>query len=142
MDLFTSASAHLVADVVGWVPAGTDFVGLTPVRALDTRTSVGGHLGRVSGGHAVTVKVAGVGGVPSSGVKAVLVNVTVTGPVSGGYVTVFPGGARPTASNLNYGAGATIANSVVAKVAADGTITVYTSASTHLVVDIGGYWTS
>ncbi|MEP7192142.1 MAG: CHAP domain-containing protein [Actinomycetota bacterium] len=142
VNLYTLASAHLVADVVGWVPAGADYTALSPARVLDTRTGLGAPTSAVAGGHAITLKVTGHGGVPASGVKAVLVNVTVTGPAGAGYVTIYPGSTRPTASNLNYARGDTIANSVIAKVAPDGTITLYTSATTHLVTDINGYWTS
>ncbi|MEP7192266.1 MAG: hypothetical protein ABI903_05320 [Actinomycetota bacterium] len=142
VNLYTLASAHLVADVVGWVPAGADYTALSPARVLDTRTGLGAPTSAVAGGHAITLKVTGHGGVPASGVKAVLVNVTVTGPAGAGYVTIYPGSTRPTASNLNYARGDTIANSVIAKVAPDGTITLYTSATTHLVTDINGWWTS
>jgi hypothetical protein len=85
--------------------------------------------------------VTGHGGVPATGVRAFLVNVTVTvtGPGSAGYVTIYPGSTRPTASNLSYARGETIANSVIAKVASDGTITLYTSATTHLITDINGW---
>jgi surface antigen len=142
VNLYTSASAHLVADVVGWIPAGADYFALSPARVLDTRTGLGAPKGTVAGGHAITLKVTGHGGIPATGVKAVLVNVTVTGPTGSGYVTIYPGSTRPTASNLNYARGDTIANSVVAKVAPDGTITLYTSATTHLITDINGWWTN
>ena len=56
-------------------------------------------------------------------------------------MTVHPGGeARPTASNLNYVAGQTIPNLVVAKVGAGGIVSIYTSASTHLIADVVGYF--
>ena len=42
-------------------------------------------------------------------------------------MTVHPGGeARPTSSNLNYVAGQTIPNLVVAKVGAGGIVSIYT----------------
>jgi hypothetical protein len=53
-------------------------------------------------------------------VGAVALNVTVThteNPTIGdGYVTVYPCGTRPDASNLNFVAGQTIPNSVIAPV--------------------------
>ena len=33
---------HLVADLLGWYPQGTDFTGLTPIRLLDTRKTIPG----------------------------------------------------------------------------------------------------
>ena len=49
----------------------------------------------------------GAAGVPLSGVGAVSLNVSVVDPVGSGYVTVFPCGEQPTASNLNYVTGQT-----------------------------------
>ncbi|WP_208293958.1 VWD domain-containing protein [Ilumatobacter fluminis] len=47
----------------------------------------------------------------------------------------------PNASSLNYVAGSVVANEVVAKVSADGTVCVRTHADTHLIADITGYVT-
>ena len=41
------------------------------------------------------VQVAGVGGVPANGVRAVLMNVTVAGPTGPSYLTIFPTGHSP-----------------------------------------------
>ena len=72
---------HVLVDVVGWVSggdvtadAGTQAVPVT--RILDTRTHTGGHQAPVGAGGAVSVQVLGVGGVPSTGVAAVVVHVT------------------------------------------------------------------
>ena len=56
-------------------------------------------------------------------------------------MTVYPcDQPRPEASNLNFGAGDEVANHVTAKVSATGTVCIYTSASTDLVIDVeGGY---
>ena len=40
---------------------------------------------------------------------------------------------------MNFGVGATIANSVVSDVAADGTVCLYVNQLTHVVVDVGGF---
>ncbi|MBK9476698.1 MAG: CHAP domain-containing protein [Tetrasphaera sp.] len=144
INLFTSSSSHLIVDIVGWIPSGADYTPTaTPTRLLDTRTGLGTTTaGKATGGRTVTVRVTGTAGIPTTGVKAVMVNLTTTGPTSSGWVTAYPGTSRPTASNLNYTTGQTIANSVIAKVHTDGTITLYTSATTHLITDITGYWTS
>jgi len=65
-------------------------------------------------------------------------NVTVTAPERAGFVTVFACGTRPLTSNLNYDSGATVAVAVVAPVDPDGSICIFSSATTHLVVDVGG----
>jgi hypothetical protein len=82
--------------------------------------------------------------VPSSGVTAVVLNVTATDTTASSYVTVWPDGAtRPTASNLNFTAGETIANLVTVPVGADGAVDFYNHVgSTDLVADLAGYYTA
>jgi len=67
----------------------------------------------------------------------------VTQPTDGGYVTVFPtGDAIPIASNLNFSAGQTIPNLVIAKLGLSGQITMRnaTAGNTHLIADVAGYF--
>ena len=55
-------------------------------------------------------------------------------------MTVFPcGTAVPTASNLNFAAGQTIANAVFARVGSSGQVCVYMSGSAGLLVDVNGF---
>lgn len=138
---------HLVADLVGWFvpPAGTAgrLAAALPARALDTRTTLGGHPGPLAAGEAYRLAVRGVGGVPGSGVSAVVINVTTTDATASGYVTVWPGdSSRPLASTLNSVPGGAVANVAVVPVDAMGTINLYNSAgSAHLVVDVLGWYT-
>ena len=138
--LYVYGSAHLLADVSGYVTSG--FAPLTPSRLLDTR-STGTQVGAVDGsGRALTVQIAGRGGVPSSGVAAVALNVTVVDGLAndfGGFVTVFPCGTRPDASNLNFISGQTVPNSVIAPLSATGTVCLYVYGTAHLLVDISGH---
>ena len=143
-----SGTTHLVADVLGYVqppeqPGGL-LVDLAPSRLLDTRNGTGRPAaGRVQAGQTISLAVTDVGGVPATGVSAVVLNVTATEPTTASYVTVFPTGApRPLASNLNMVAGDTVPNRVVVPVGADGTVSLYNNAgSVHLVADVGGYYT-
>lgn len=129
-------STQVVADVLGWFPAGSGFVPAGPSRLLDTRT--GGA--KVPAGGSVDVAVAGVAAVPSSGVSAAVLNVTVTEPDAGGYLTAFASGAgRPATSNLNYAAGATAANLVVSALGANGAVQLFLQQQSHVVVDLVGY---
>jgi hypothetical protein len=92
----------------------------------------------------VVLAVTNVGGVPASGVGAVVLNVTVTQPQMGGYLTVFPDSeTRPTASNLNFSANETVPNLVVAPVGADGKVDFYngSNGTVQLIADVSG-WTS
>lgn len=78
--------------------------------------------------------------VPVSGVGAVSLNVTVTEPVGAGFVTVYGCGVRPWASNVNSVAGQTVPNAVLTPVGGDGSFCVYTSMSTHVVLDLNGWF--
>ena len=65
----------------------------------------------------------GVPGLPVGNLAGVVLNVTVEGPESGGFVVVYPcaDGSAPT-SNLNFVPGQTVANLVVTKVDRNGDI--------------------
>ena len=146
--VFNSAgSSDVVVDVGGWYTdasvAGTAgvYTPLAPARILDTRDGTGGVVGPVAGGTTADVQVTGRGGVPASGVSAVIINATVTQPAGAGYLTVFPAGtARPLASDLNYAAGETRPNLVVVKLGAGGQLTVFPQVGVHLVFDVAGWF--
>jgi len=91
--------------------------------------------GKVGPGQTIAVQVAGQGGVPSSGVSAVVMNVTVTEPAAPSHLTIFPSDAAlPLASNLNFVAGQTVPNLVTVKVGGDGKVKVFNnSGETHVI---------
>ena len=116
-----------------------------PARLLDTRTS-GIKVGKTDGtGTAYELTVVGVSGVPSTGVDAVAMNVTVVDGEAtdvGGYVTVYPCGTRPNSSNLNFINGQTVPNAVIASVSAAGKVCFYVYGKAHLLADVSGYFTA
>ncbi len=125
------------------VKSNPPFVPLNPTRVLDTRS--GAKVGNAAGtGTPLTLSLFGQGGLPTSGIGAVALNVTVTNTenptIGGGYVTVYPCGTPPNASNLNFTAGQTIPNSVIAPVSATGTVCFYVYGTTHLIADVSGYF--
>lgn len=142
-----AGNVDVVADVVGWFdtgePTGDGFVGVTPARLLDTRDGTGSIGGRFASGDHRDLAVAGRGGVPADA-SAVAVNVTAVNPGSAGFVTVWPSGApMPLASSLNTSPGRTRPNLVVAKLGANGAISLYDYADfggTDVVVDVVGYF--
>ena len=143
--LYSNVPAHLVVDMNGWFAAGSAFNSVTPQRLVDTRPDYGQGLIAVSkqlyGGQAVlTMPIADVGGVPAAGASAVALNITVTTPVASGFVTAYPCGALPAVSSLNFLAGQTVANAVLAPLSADGRVCLYSNVPTHLVVDIDGWF--
>jgi hypothetical protein len=144
IDLFNNAgSTHVVADMAGWfgadgAPDGARFTPVAPARLLDTRTGPG----PVGPAGTVALQVTGRGGVPVSGVSAVVLNVTVTEPTAVSFLTAWPAGeVRPLASNLNYAAGQTVPNLVVVKVGAGGVVDLFNNVgSTHVVADVAGWY--
>ncbi len=135
-------------DVVFDLPdLGSGFVSLcAPARVLDTRptgqTVDGQHqaVGQIPANTTYQLQIAGRAGIPSDA-SSVVLNVTAVTPVAGGYVTVFPcGQALPNASNLNFAAGDVIPNSVFAKVGAAGKVCIFASTTTHLLVDVSGFF--
>ena len=158
VSLYVSATADVLVEVAGYFTAGSDYVKLSPARVADTRWTgqtvpgPAGLLGRDSSrvgpigvgrlNAQLDVLVFGRAGLPTGGqVGAVVLNVTVTNPDSGGYVSVFPTGSRPpNASSVNVLAGQTRPNLVIAKVGQGGVISLITSiGSTDLIVDVIGY---
>ena len=118
---------------------------IAPARMLDTRTGQGTTgPGRVPVATTLAVDPRPVAGVPGDGVTAIVMNLTVTEPAAPGFVTAWPcGSTRPTASNLNFAAGQTIANLVVVDVtgrSATGSVCLYSSAATNLIADVTGYF--
>lgn len=140
-------SADLVVDLEGYFAAPNGAAGqfqpLTLVRVLDTRTGNGVPTAMLGEAKTLNLQVTGRGGVPSSGVSAVVMNVTATSPTAAGYLTVFPTGApAPLASNLNFTAGETVPNRVIVGVGATGQVSIFNGlGSTDVIADVGGYFT-
>jgi len=61
-------------------------------------------------------------------------------PNEGGFVTVYPCGTRPDASNLNFVFGQTVPNAVIAPVSAQGKVCFYVFGKAHLIADVNGYF--
>ncbi|MDQ2737706.1 MAG: transglycosylase SLT domain-containing protein [Actinomycetota bacterium] len=130
--------------LAGLAAAGSpgSFRAVTPARVLDTRKQFGAT-GPVRPLQSMALSILGSGGVPTTGVSAVAINVTVTRPAGSGYLTVYPdGGARPIASNVNFVVGQTIANLVLVPVGSDGRIRLYNGSggAVDLIADIAGYY--
>ncbi len=74
---------------------------------------------------------------------AVVLNVTATGSMGNGYVQVFPTGQAAIGSsstlNLDF-AGQTIPNAAFAPIGDGGKVTVFTTFTTHIIIDVFGYF--
>lgn len=139
-------SVDLAADIQGYFlgdSTGSTYLPLAPSRVLDTRFGTGGHSTPVPAGGTIELKVTDAGGVPATGGTAVALNVTATN-VSGAesFLTVWPSGtSRPVASNLNFIQGQTVPNLVIARVGAEGKISIYNNVgNVDVVADTQGYF--
>jgi hypothetical protein len=160
--LSSSARTDVVVDVEGYTSptaSGGSGAGLynplaSPARICDTRAGNPSDLSsapdnqcnngssgkRLSVSGTLPVQVSGDNGIPAGATAAVL-NVTAANPAAQGFLTVYPtGSSRPTASNVNYSAGRASANRVVVPLSGGGGITVYSSQSSDVVVDVSGYY--
>jgi hypothetical protein len=122
-------------------PLVDEYRALVPSRILDTRTGVGAGQGRVGAEGVVELQVLGRGGVPLSGVGAVVLNLAVTDPSTSGYITAWPTGiARPLAASANFVGGETVSNTIAVPVGANGRISFFNSAGfTHVIADVQGW---
>ncbi|MEO8556841.1 MAG: hypothetical protein ABI474_09235 [Actinomycetota bacterium] len=139
---FNSAgTVDVIADLAGYyLPAvGRRFIARPADRIMDTRIGLGASKATVGPG-LVTL---GVQGLPA-GTTAVALNVTVTKATAASYLTVYPAGTtRPTASNLNFVKGQTIANVVIVPVGTGGRVTFYNNAGTvDILADLAGVYTT
>jgi len=118
-----------------------------PVRLLDTRkaSQVGTTLGPIATKGTVKVQITGKNSVPTTGVTAAILNVTVTSPTAGGNATVYPDGTNlPLSSNLNWAKGGTEPNLVVVPVGSDGAVDIWNGSpgTVQFIADLEGYFTS
>ena len=142
----SSGTTDVLVDVVGYYSdgriTGATYFPLSPSRVLDTRNGTGVSPSAIPAGGSTSVRVTGVGGVPSSGVSAVVLNIAGVLPTAGTFLTVWPAGeARPTVSDLNLRAGDTRANLVTVRVGAGGRIALFNAAgSVQVIADVVGWF--
>ena len=124
------------------------FVALPPCRVVDTRASSGftGFFGppSLTGGLSRTFPILSspcLSGAPPA--QAYSFNVTAVPPGLLGFITIYPTGAtRPNASTLNDLLGTVVANAAIVPAGNSGSVDVFASNNTDLVIDINGYYAS
>jgi len=78
-----------------------------------------------------------------SGALAIVGNATTVSPQAGGYLTLFPAGAvKPLVASSNYSAGQIVNGPFTVGLSASGRFNIFTAATTHLVVDVLGYYSA
>ncbi len=133
----SGATVHVIADLAGYhsLTAPDAFLAQGPYRVLDTR--IGSGVTPIAPGGSVTLS-----GNPD-GAHAMVLNLTVTHTRASGYLTAYPTGRpEPTASNLNWTAGRTVANLAVIQVGDGITFTNHSAGTIDLVIDEYGLYGS
>jgi hypothetical protein len=148
VSVFASNDTDVILDINGYfVPATTAgalaFYPVTPCRLVDTRngTLLSGPFGA---GQSRTLPIlASSCNVPSTA-QAYSLNFAVVSPgTSVGYLTAYPTGIMlPTTATLNDLTGTIAANAGIVPAGSGGSIDVYATDATQLVVDINGYFAS
>ena len=138
INVYTSNSAHVLVDVLGYFPDTSGFSEVALTRVLDTRPGP-----TPQPFEAFNAVVTGVPGTPATAEFA-LVTVTMVDSTAAGYVTVWPKDtAIPATSNVNVdGAGQTRAGLAIVPIGADGSISLFSSVEADLLVAVLGFLTA
>ncbi|MFE3856078.1 LamG-like jellyroll fold domain-containing protein [Streptomyces griseorubiginosus] len=137
----------VLADISGYyttTTAGQTFHTLNPTRLVDTRSGIGGTKGAVAANGTYTLTTATTQLVTSAATPTLAAMLTVTNTAAGGHATAYPTAVgKPVTSNINWGAGDTLANLTLTPTDTRGQISIYnnSSGSTDFVIDCSGYYT-
>ena len=124
---------------------GGDFVSVSPrLSMLNTKSGIGAPVAKLTAGKTISVQAAGAAGVPTTGARAVLLDLTALSPSATTSFKVYPsGGTVPGTSVLTSATGVSESTSVVADLGADGKVNFYNSAGTvDLSAVVEGYFTT
>jgi hypothetical protein len=141
-------TVQLLGDISGYFTSDntasgdTSYTPLSPTRLMDTRDGTGGTHGPVPAGQTTSLKVGGNAGIPT-GVNAVAVNITATNEAAASYlITYADGTTKPAISGLQFTTGQDISGLAIVPVSSLGYIDLWNGATTDLIVDAIGYFTS
>ncbi|MEM1333471.1 MAG: SpoIID/LytB domain-containing protein, partial [Actinomycetota bacterium] len=145
--LYSFAGTELVVDIAGWFEVG-GFVGIEPQRLVDSRDGTGGVAVPIGPDtplqvpiHGLDVVVGGASSTVPADATAAAINLTAVAPEATGFMTVWPCGVpRPLASNVNFRANEVAASGAIAPIGSNGSVCVYSSVRSHVVVDVAGYF--
>jgi hypothetical protein len=149
VSVFATNATDLVLDIDGYFvsasgnPSALAFYPLAPCRLADTRSSSYGSLGSpsLSAGAQRTFAILSSACSVPGGAQAYSLNFTAVPSGALGYLTAFPTGqTKPLASTLNAPTGTITANAAIVQAGSSGSVDVYTSSATNLVIDINGYF--
>lgn len=124
----------------------TRFFTVSPCRLFDSRIVRPGFPGNGVPLHApqrTVIPSAGYCGIPTTGARALVINVTVVDPTHAGHVTFFPSYTFPSSSSINYRAGQTRAQQAIVGVDEYGNVGMDIAQPTgflDLILDVSGYF--
>ena len=140
ISVFVTDDSDLVIDVNGYfappVAGGLSFFPLPPCRVLDTRNPAGSP--PFSGTRAVNVS--GANCSASASAQAYVLNATVVPPAPLDFLTLWPGGGPPPQVSTLNASDAAITSNMASVPANSGSVAAFAPQSTHLVLDISGYF--
>ena len=147
--LYTSQNMDVLVDVFGYMVTSPTarFTPSAPFRWVDTRSKwstdlnfgTGGQ--RVNAGQVLTLQIAGQRGIPANATSLSFNLTAVDGAGDNGYVIAYPCGSQPPTSNVNFRYGQNVANGAMVALSASGSLCLYAAVSTHLILDVNGWWT-
>lgn len=141
----TASAVWRFTTTTGSVTSGLRFVPVVPCRIADTRTGQGftGNFGppTLNAGAVRDLPIpSGVCGIPAAA-KAYSFNVTVVPAEPLSYLTMWPTGqTQPLVSTLNSFHGGVVANAAIVPAGTSGSVSVYVTNRTDVIVDINGYF--
>ena len=145
------ASLDVVIDVEGYIAPATNSSGLfnplPPNRIVDTRSNAPSGLQDtnhfVSANSTIPVQATGFGGIPTTGVEAVAVNITVTDTIGSGFLVAYPSNSTSSSSTLNFGPGQSVPNRAIVDLSPTGQFTIEVArAGADVIVDVNGWYTN
>ncbi|MEU5310731.1 LamG-like jellyroll fold domain-containing protein [Streptomyces sp. NPDC021562] len=142
-----SNATAVLADISGYYTTGTGgqkFHTVNPTRLVDTRSGIGGTSTPVAANSTYTLSTATTQQITTATTPTLAAMLTATNTVGSGYGVAYPTSTgKPATSNLNWGAGDTIANLTLTPTDANGQISIYNNSSgaVDFIVDCSGYYT-
>jgi hypothetical protein len=147
MCLYSLTAVDVKVDVLGYFMRGLPhaMIPSTPTRVVDTRDANRPPMNFGNGGDMVpanvtqTITLAGQRGIPANATD-VSINIVAVAPSAAGSLTVWDCGAMPSTRAITFPAGTNVANAMQARLSPTGTLCVSSTAATHIVIDVTGWW--
>jgi hypothetical protein len=143
ISIFVTDQTDVILDINGYFDTpGAAFYTAIPCRVADTRNAAGTFGGPTpTAGQTRNFPVpASACNIPANA-QAYSTNVTVVPPAGLGYLTLWPTGlAQPFVSTLNAPGGNVVANAALVPAGTNGSVSVFVTNQTDVVLDIDGYF--